>query len=139
MADRPDNASNSNDAARAAAKEIGDPAFAKKLEELTPGQIDVFVNMLRVAARKQRIMAFGYLGALVGLLGGLAIAFVLFARAERGEFIGWVFLLPFTIAATTLWIVGRVTKRMSVRVVRDPEAEALVEKVRGGELQPPRT
>jgi|GEM_PF-3792728 len=130
-------APNSSDAAREAAEQIGDPDFAAKLEGLPPEQIQAFVEMLRVAARKQRVMALGYLAALIGLLGGLAIAFVMFANAERGTFIGWVFLLPFTIAATVLWIVGRITKRMSVRVVRDPEAEALVEKVRSGGLEPP--
>ena len=130
-----------NDAAREAAEQMGDPSFAEKLEDLSPDQIAVFVEMLHTAARKQRIMAFGYLAALVALLAGLGLAFVLFANAERGTFIGWVFLIPFTLCATILYVVGRITKRMSIRVQREvdpaslpPEARAIVEKARAGEL-----
>ena len=105
-----------NTAAAVAAEKIGDPALEEKLRELSPEQIELFVEALRQAMRKRKLMLVGYLSALLCVVLGLGWALFMYVTREPGTFVGWVFLVPFTLAATCMWIFGRLARRIKVRV-----------------------
>ncbi len=106
----------SEEAARIAAAQIGDPDFEEKLKELSPQEIELFVLALNQAVRKRRVMLLGYLSALLSVVLGTVFSLVMYAKHEKGTFIGWVFLVPFVMAAASMMIFGRIANRIKITV-----------------------
>jgi hypothetical protein len=92
--------------------EKADDDLQQRLANLTPEQAEMFVRALELAMKKRRIMLFGYLGALLGLVTSSIWAFYVYAVHEPGTFIGWVFLVPFALAGAFLFTFGRLAKRI---------------------------
>jgi hypothetical protein len=103
-------------AAALAAEKLGDPAFQAKLRELSPQQIELFVAALQMAIRKRRLMLLGYLCALLSIVLGLVFALITYAGHDRGTFVGWVFFVPFALAGASMWLFGKLARRIHVRV-----------------------
>jgi hypothetical protein len=81
--------------------------------KLTQEQIDQLIARIDRIERKRRIMLAGYLTAAVMLILGQVLAFVVFARAASGQFVGWVFFIPFTLVGVALWAFGRWANRQT--------------------------
>jgi hypothetical protein len=91
----------------------GDEELAKKLEELTPEQAELFVRALHLAMRKRRVLIAGYIAAAISLvLGWLWALYIYGATSGSGEFMAWVFLVPPTLAAILLVTFGRISRRL---------------------------
>jgi len=45
------------------------------------------------------------------MLVGTVAALVVYGRAPRGTFVGWVFLCPFAAVGAILWLFGRWARR----------------------------
>jgi hypothetical protein len=82
----------------------------QRLAELTPEQAEMFVRALELAMKKRRIMLFGYMASLLGLLAGSVWALYIYVTHEPGTFIGWAFLVPFAVAGLIMLTFGRVAK-----------------------------
>jgi hypothetical protein len=104
------------EAAAIAARTLGDPELEDKLKGLTTEQIQLFVAALGQAMRKRRLMLLGYLSALMSIVLGLVFALIMYANHEPGTFIGWVFFVPFGLAAFSVWLFGRLANRIKVTI-----------------------
>ncbi len=88
-----------------------DAELARKLEELTPEQADMFVRALHLAMRKRRVLLVGYLATAISLVLGWLWALYIFGKTTgSGEFMAWVFLVPPAIAAIVLVSFGRISR-----------------------------
>lgn len=83
------------------------------LEGLTPEQAQMFVAALELAMKKRRLMLIGYLAAAFAVLIGGILALTLYANREPGQFVGWVFLVPFAAAGLFLYVFGRLARRLT--------------------------
>ena len=91
----------------------GDAELARKLEQLTPEQAELFVRALRLAMRKRRVLIVGYLATAFSLvLGWLWALFIYGKTSGSGEFMGWVFLVPPAVAAVVMVLFGRISRRL---------------------------
>ena len=57
-------------------------------------------------------MLLGYFGALLSVLLGMVWALYVYGTRTPGEFVGWVFLIPPAMAGASMYIAGRLTKRI---------------------------
>jgi hypothetical protein len=90
-----------------------DAELARKLEELTPEQAEMFVRALHLAMRKRRVLLAGYLVTAISLvLGWLWALYIHGKTSGSGEFMAWVFLVPPAIAAIVLVTFGRISRRL---------------------------
>lgn len=91
----------------------GDAELARKLEELTPEQAELFVRALHLAMRKRRILIVGYIAAALSVVLGWVWALYIYGSTrDSGEFMAWVFLIPPLLAAVLLVTFGRISRRM---------------------------
>ncbi len=81
--------------------------LAEALDQLTPEEADMFVRALELTLKKRRIMFWGYIGAIVALLVGAAVAFAIYGSREPGEFVGYAFLIPPLAAGAILYLIGK--------------------------------
>ncbi len=89
----------------------GDAELARKLEELTPEQAELFVRALHLAMRKRRMLIAGYLASAISLVLGWLWALYIFGKTTgSGEFMAWVFLVPPLLAAIILVTFGRISR-----------------------------
>jgi hypothetical protein len=77
----------------------------------TQQQIDALISVIEKVERRRKILLTGYLVSLVVLLGGMVGAFYVYGTAPRGQFWGWVFLIPFALVGFTFWLFGRIARR----------------------------
>jgi hypothetical protein len=90
-----------------------DAELARKLEELTPEQAELFVRALELAMRKRRVLMIGYLATAISLVLGWLWALYIYGKTVgSGEFMAWVFLVPPAIAAVVLVTFGRISRRL---------------------------
>lgn len=82
------------------------------IRELTPEQAAMFVEMLEKSLKKRRLQLLGYISALVALLAGTVFSLYIYGTREPGEFVGWVFLVPFLCAGALLMFFGRAAKNV---------------------------
>jgi hypothetical protein len=85
-------------------------AIEKQLEQLTPEQAEMFLEVLELTMKKRRIMLAGYAAALLAMLGGMMWALYMYGTREYGTFVGWVFFVPFLLVGAILWSFGRWSK-----------------------------
>ncbi|MEM9487589.1 MAG: hypothetical protein AAGC55_00525 [Myxococcota bacterium] len=85
---------------------------AKQIEQLSTEEAALFLKLVEQALKKRRILLFGNLLALIFLVGGMLSALYIYAHREPGQFIVWVFLVPFLLVGATLFICGRWARRM---------------------------
>lgn len=78
-----------------------------EIEHLTPEEAVVFLRLIEASLKKRRILIAGYLAALLFMVGGMLTAFYVYSQREPGEFLGWVFLIPFGLVAASLILFGR--------------------------------
>jgi hypothetical protein len=91
----------------------GDAELARKLEELTPEQAELFVRALELAMRKRRVLIAGYIAAALSLVLGWLWALYIFGKTTgSGQFMAWVFLVPPLLAAIVLVTFGRISRRL---------------------------
>jgi hypothetical protein len=112
------------------AKAIREAAEAKKLEDseaslkdaleaLTPEQADMFLRALELTMRKRRMMLLGYLAAAFAMVLGTVWSLYMYGTHEPGTFIGWVFLIPFAVAGSCLYIFGKLSRRVGMKLKGD--------------------
>lgn len=90
-----------------------DAELARKIEELTPEQAELFVRALELAMRKRRVLMIGYLATAISLVLGWLWALYIYGKTVgSGEFMAWVFLVPPAIAAVVLVTFGRISRRL---------------------------
>jgi hypothetical protein len=90
-----------------------DADLARKIEELTPEQAEMFVRALHLAMRKRRVLLVGYLATAISLVLGWLWALYIFGKTHgSGQFMAWVFLVPPAIAAVVLVTFGRISRRL---------------------------
>lgn len=80
------------------------------LDKLSPQEAEMFVRALELTMKKRRIMMFGYLSAALLMVIGFLWAFYMYGTHDQHKFIGWVFLVPFTIAGISFIVFGRIAK-----------------------------
>ncbi|HWM86685.1 MAG TPA: hypothetical protein VNO33_12625 [Kofleriaceae bacterium] len=91
----------------------GDAELAKKLEDLTPEQAELFVRALHLAMRKRRILLVGYLATAISVVLGWLWALYIYGKTRgSGEFMAWVFLVPPALGAIVLVTFGRISRRL---------------------------
>ena len=71
----------------------------------------MFIAILEKTMRKRRLMLIGNLLALLIMIIGTLAAFVVYANRDEGQFMAWVFLLPFGIGGAVLNIFGRMATK----------------------------
>jgi hypothetical protein len=92
------------------ARPFADPkAVASAIAQLSPDEAQFFIGKLEQALRRRRLQAIGYLVALALWLVGMVFALAYYGAAPEGEFVGWVFLVPFALAGVVMLVVGRWT------------------------------
>jgi uncharacterized membrane protein len=84
---------------------------AKAISQLTPEEAAHFVDLLERAIKRRRIQLIGYITALVVLLVGMFFALAYYGSSEEGEFVGWVFFLPFIAVGLIFYLFGRWANR----------------------------
>jgi len=99
------------DAADKATLIRGNPGLAREIDQLSLEQAVVFVAMVRRAGRKRWILIAGYLLAFVTMVGGMMYSLYRYGTREPGEFVAWVFVLPFFLVAAVLIMFGRWARR----------------------------
>jgi hypothetical protein len=82
------------------------------VDKLSTEQIERLVATLERSIKKRRLMLIGYLGALLSIVLGMLAALYVYGTHRRGTFIGWVFLIPFACAGLSLFVFGRLAKRV---------------------------
>jgi hypothetical protein len=108
-------------AAAAEDTETLDEALAK----LSPEEARLFVQALELAVRKRRVMLYGHLLAILCLIVGFLWALYMYGAHEPGTFIGWVFLVPFAGAGTSMLLFAKLAKRIKPRALPDnPDEES---------------
>jgi hypothetical protein len=80
---------------------------AKAIQQLTPEEAAHFADLLEKAIKRRKIQLFGYLLALVVVMVGMFAAMLVWARRDEGEFVGWVFFLPFLAVGVIFYVFGR--------------------------------
>jgi len=91
----------------------GDAELARKLQELTPEQAELFVRALHLAMKKRRILLVGYIAAAISMLLGWLWALYIYGNTrEGGDFMAWLFLIPPAMAAIILVTFGRISRRV---------------------------
>jgi amino acid transporter len=78
---------------------------------LSQEQIDRLIAQIDRLERKRKLMLAGYLTALGVLVVGQGTALVIFATAPPGQFVGWVFFIPFALVGVVLLGFGRLAGR----------------------------
>lgn len=76
-------------------------------ENLSPEELVLLGQAVARIQKRRRIMLVGYALALLVMLVGVPLGLLVWARAPRGAFIGWVFLVPLGITGLILWLFGR--------------------------------
>jgi len=93
------------------AQRLEDPAFRQQIEQaisnMPPEKAAQLVEMLEVSLRRRKIELVGYLAAAAVLLLGMIGALYYYGSSDRGDFVGWVFLLPLGLAGGIMMLVGR--------------------------------
>jgi len=90
-----------------------DAELARKLEQLTPEQAEMFVRALHLAMRKRRVLLAGYLATAIALVIGWLWALYIYGKTSgSGDFLAWVFLVPPALAAIILVSFGRIARRL---------------------------
>ena len=90
-----------------------DPELAKKLDGLTPEQVEMFARALELAMRKKRVRLIGYaLTALSLTLGTIWALYIYGKTLGSGESMTWVFLVPIALAAIILLFFGRLSNNL---------------------------
>ncbi len=91
----------------------GDAELARRLEQLTPEEAELFVRALHLTMRKRRVLIVGYLATAFSLVLGWLWALYIYGKTSGGgEFMAWVFLVPPAIAAIVLVTFGRISRRL---------------------------
>ena len=91
----------------------GDAELARKLEELTPEQAEIFVRALHLAMRKRRVLLAGYVVTAIALVIGWLWALYIYGKTSGSrQFMAWVFLVPPALAAIILVGFGRIARRL---------------------------
>jgi hypothetical protein len=91
----------------------GDAELARKLQELTPEQADLFVRALHLAMRKRRILIVGYIAAAISMVLGWLWALYIYGKTrDGGVFTAWLFLVPPALAGIILVTFGRISRRI---------------------------
>jgi hypothetical protein len=80
---------------------------ARAIEQLSPEEAGYFLDKLERAIRKRKIQFTGYLVAMVVWLFGMVFALFFYGAAAEGEFVGWVFVMPFAAVGVILTLFGR--------------------------------
>ena len=88
-----------------------DPELAKEIEDLSPEEAAIFLQLIEAALKKRRILLAGYALALLFMLGGMLGALYIYAHRDPGQFLGWIFLVPFALVGATLTLFGRWSRR----------------------------
>lgn len=83
----------------------------EELKNLSPKEAAMFTLLIEKQLKRRKLQLVGYLLAFVALMVGMAIALLLYINREPGEFVGWAFLIPFTLVAATLLIFGRLARK----------------------------
>jgi len=103
----------SGDARPPAPLNEADAELARKLEQLTPAQQEMFVRALHLAMKKRRVLLIGYLATALSLVLGWLWALYIFGKTRgSGEFMAWVFLIPPAMAAIILVTFGRISRSL---------------------------
>ena len=97
--------------AERAAKYADNDELRDALKGLSTEELAMYVLLVDKQLKRRRIQLIGYAVALAGFLAGMFLALYFYGNREPGEFIGWVFLIPFTAVAASLVIFGRLARR----------------------------
>ncbi|MCG8420945.1 MAG: hypothetical protein MJE77_23740 [Proteobacteria bacterium] len=92
--------------------ENADSGLAKEIEKLSPEEAAVFLQLVEKAFKKRRIQLIGYVLALFLMVGGMLSAFLIYAQREPDQFLGWVFLVPFTLVGAVLLAFGHWSRKL---------------------------
>lgn len=97
------------------AKSTSEPGgfdMEKELAQLTPEQAELFLRALELTMKKRKMMLYGYLTALVVIVGGSIGALYVWAAYRQSVFITWVFLVPFACAGGLIILFGKAARRI---------------------------
>lgn len=82
-----------------------------ELKNLSREEAAMFVLLVEKQLKRRRLQLIGYAISLFAFLAGMFVALWLYANRDPGEFVGWAFLIPFTLVAASLLIFGRLAKK----------------------------
>jgi membrane protein insertase Oxa1/YidC/SpoIIIJ len=75
--------------------------------KLSPEEATFFLTKLQAANRKRRIQLWGYLISIAVWALTMFLALLYYAYSPVGEFVGWVFVVPFVTVAVLLILFGK--------------------------------
>lgn len=84
----------------------------KAIANLTPDEAQHFVGLLERAIKRRRIQLIGYAAALVVLLAGQVGALAYYGTTEPGQFVGWIFFIPFLLVGIVFYVFGAWANRV---------------------------
>ncbi len=88
------------------------PDLEKELKSLSPDEAAMFLLLVEQALKKRRVQLAGYVLVLFCMVGGMLFSLYVYGNREPGEFVGWVFLIPFLLSGAVLLIFGRWSKSL---------------------------
>lgn len=97
---------------------------AQAINQLTPEEAQIFLDVLERALEKRRIQLYGYIVAAAVLIVSVLGVFVYWGNAPEGEFVGWIMGIPFLLVGLTFWIFGKWSNRAATRLATLPHATA---------------
>lgn len=104
MADQPKAEELARDAATLDPKKLAD--VEKAIANLSPAEAEHFIQLIEKALKRRRIQFGGYMVALVVLVLSMTGALYYAGSAESGQFVGWVFFIPFLLVGGIFWAFG---------------------------------
>jgi hypothetical protein len=89
-------------------KDAGD---APPEQKLSPEIEAALVQVVERLHHRRKMQLWGYLSALVIMIGGMVFGLWYMGTGQPGEFRGWVLLPPFALAGGLLWLFGRLARK----------------------------
>lgn len=81
--------------------------IAAAISKLSPEEAAFFLTKLEAANRKRRVQLWGYLVALAVWTVTMIGALIYYTYSPPGEFVGWVFVVPFVSVGVLLLLFGK--------------------------------
>lgn len=75
--------------------------------DLPAEQLELLEQAIARVSRKRAILLWGYVLALIAMIGGMLGALYVYGSSPPGKFVGWVFFAPVSAVGAILWGFGR--------------------------------
>lgn len=75
-------------------------------------QLAILERAIARVSRRRSILLWGYVLALIAMIGGMLGSLYVYGSSPPGKFVGWVFFIPVSAVGAILWGFGRWAKQV---------------------------